>query len=136
MIGSAVIDVVAAVVEHEGRVLLTRRLDGTHLGGMWEFPGGKIADGESHAEALRREIREELDAGVQVHDLMLETTHMYPDRAVRLSFYRCTLAGPPRSALGQEMRWVLPAELGELQFPEADRELLEFLKRRAASPRP
>jgi 8-oxo-dGTP diphosphatase len=134
MIGSAVIDVVAAVVQREGRVLLTRRLDGTHLGGMWEFPGGKIADGESHADALRREILEELDTDAQIHDLVLETTHAYPDRSVRLSFYRCTLSGAPRSVLGQEMRWVLPAELGELQFPEADRELLEILKTQAARP--
>ena len=85
--------VVAAVIEHGDRFLLTRRQDGVHLAGMWEFPGGKIGAGESHADALRREIVEELDSDVVVRDLVLETTHAYPDRTVTLFFYRCDLLG-------------------------------------------
>lgn len=120
--------VVAAVIEHEGRLLLTRRIEGTHLAGLWEFPGGKVGDGESHVDALRRELREELDVASDVRDLLLTTTHVYPERTVCLHFYRCTLVGTPRAVLGQEMRWVVPGELDALAFPAADRELIEMLK--------
>jgi 8-oxo-dGTP diphosphatase len=122
-----VIHVVAAVIEEENRFLLTRRQAGVHLAGMWEFPGGKIHDGETHAAALRREIREELDAEVEVGALCFETMHAYPDRAVTLYFYRCALAGRPRPLLGQEMRWVAREELRSLGFPPADRDLITVL---------
>ena len=122
-----VITVVAAIVEAGGTVLITRRLRGTHLEGMWEFPGGKVDPGESHAAALRREIREELAADIAVHDLVLSTTHQYPERAVALYFYRCTLLGEARALLGQEMRWARREELAALEFPPADAELIELL---------
>jgi 8-oxo-dGTP diphosphatase len=122
-----VIQVVAAVIERENRFLLTRRQAGVHLAGMWEFPGGKIHDGERHADALRREMREELDADVEVGALCFETTHAYPDRAVTLYFYRCVLTGSPRPLLGQEMKWVAREELAALGFPPADRELITLL---------
>ena len=119
--------VVAAVIERNGSFLVTRRLEGTHLGGMWEFPGGKIADGETHAEALTREIREELDADVDVGALLFETQFDYSERRVSLHFYRCTLRGTPRPLLGQEMRWVPRAELSALDFPPADADLIRLL---------
>jgi mutator protein MutT len=72
-----------------------------HLAGLWEFPGGKIHGAESHADALRREMREELDADVDVLDLVFETTHAYPERIVTLFFYRCVLKDRPRPLLGQ-----------------------------------
>ena len=122
-----VITVVAAIVEAGGTVLITRRLRGTHLEGMWEFPGGKVDPGETHAAALRREIREELAADIAVHDLVLSTTHQYPERAVALHFYRCTLLGEARALLGQEMRWARREELAALEFPPADAELIELL---------
>jgi 8-oxo-dGTP diphosphatase len=121
--------VVAAVIEHRDRFLLTRRQDHVHLAGMWEFPGGKIGPGESHADALRREIVEELDADVVVHDLVFETTHTYPDRTVTLFFYRCDLLGTPTPMIGQEMEWIPRAELSSLLFPPADDELIELLMR-------
>jgi 8-oxo-dGTP diphosphatase len=121
--------VVAAVIESGDRVLVTRRLRGTHLEGLWEFPGGKVDAGEEHEEALHREIREELDASVDIHERLLTTTHHYPERAVALHFYRCTLTSAARAMLGQEMRWVPRADLGTLSFPAADRELIELLRR-------
>ena len=124
--------VVAAVIEAEDRFLLTRRQKGVHLEGMWEFPGGKLDPGESHAEALRREMREELDADVDVGDLVFEVTHPYPDRTITLHFYRCTLRGVPRPLLGQEMRWVAREELAALGFPPADAELITLLTGSAA----
>jgi 8-oxo-dGTP diphosphatase len=119
--------VVAAVIEQDNRFFLTRRHAGTHLEGMWEFPGGKVDAGESHHVALRREIREELGADVAVHDLLFEVTHDYPDRTIALFFYRCTLAGEPRPLLGQEMRWVPREELPALGLPPADAELITRL---------
>jgi len=119
--------VVAAVVEENDAFLVTRRPDGVHLAGMWEFPGGKIGPAESHADALTREMREELDAEVDVHDLVFETVHAYPERTVALYFYRCTLRGQPRPLLGQQMRWVRRADLPSLGFPPADEELIRLL---------
>jgi mutator protein MutT len=121
--------VVAAVIEQNDSFLLTRRLEGTHLGGFWEFPGGKIANGESHAEALTREFREELDSDVEVGPLVFETKYEYADRSISLHFYRCALRGVPRPLLGQQMRWVSRDELRGLEFPPADADLIRLLTR-------
>ncbi len=125
--GARRIAVVAAVIEHGGRFLLTRRQDGVHLAGHWEFPGGKIGAGETHPDALRREILEELDTDVVVNELVLETTHSYPERTVTLFFYRCDLLGTPQPMLGQEMEWIPRAQLSSLRFPPADEELIRLL---------
>jgi len=119
--------VVAAVVEREDRFLITRRQVGVHLAGFWEFPGGKVADGESHTAALRREIHEELDVEIVVRDLVLETSHDYPERVVTLFFYSCDLIGTPRPMVGQEMAGVARSDLPSLSFPPADDELIRRL---------
>ena len=119
--------VVAAVIQHGDRFLITRRQGGVHLAGMWEFPGGKVGHDESHSDALRREIVEELDTDVVVHDLVFETTHAYPDRTVTLFFYRCDLLGMPKPMIGQEMEWVARNDLSSLLFPPADVELIRML---------
>ncbi len=124
--------VIAAVVEEAGRFLLTRRLEGTHLEGTWEFPGGKCEDDESHEACLAREMLEELGTGVTVGDEILTVEHEYPERRVRLHFRRCRLEGEPHPLLGQQMRWADRVELAELQFPEADRELIAMLTRERA----
>ena len=121
------VEVVAAIIQRGERFLVTRRPAGAHLAGMWEFPGGKIDPGEEHAAALEREIREELGADVVVGELAYETTHRYPDRTVALFFYRCSLSGDPRPVLGQEMKWVARGDLASLEFPPADRELIQRL---------
>lgn len=126
-ISTASIIVVAAVVEKDDAFLVTRRPTGVHLAGLWEFPGGKIDPSESHADALRREMREELDTDVDVGDLVFHTTHVYPDRSVALYFYNCVLRQTPRPLLGQEMRWVKRADLATLGFPPADEELIRRL---------
>ena len=119
--------VVAAVIEEDGSFLVTRRPEGTHLAGRWEFPGGKIASGETHGDALAREMREELDADVDVGALLYETEFTYSDRSISLHFYRCTLRGTPRPMLGQQMRWVRRGELQALDFPPADADLIRLL---------
>jgi mutator protein MutT len=127
-----VIIVVAAIIERHGQYLVTRRGDRVHLAGKWEFPGGKVDHGETHVQALTREIREELDADIGVGDLVLHTTHAYQDVEVSLHFYACTLFGNPKPLLGQEMRWVARDELALLDFPEADAELIRQLTTSAA----
>jgi 8-oxo-dGTP diphosphatase len=126
-VSARVVAVVAAIIEDAGRFLLTRRQSGVHLAGLWEFPGGKIDPGETPADALKRELREELDVEVELGDAMFHTRHAYPDRVVELTFYRCSLRGKPRPLLGQEMRWVLRSELTSLGFPPADTELIALL---------
>jgi mutator protein MutT len=122
-----VIVVVAAVIQDSDRFLVTRRQPGVHLAGMWEFPGGKIETDETHEQALRRELLEELAVVVDVGDLVHRTEHAYPDRTIELHFYRCVLKGAPQPALGQEMRWVPRTELHALGFPPADTELINML---------
>ena len=119
--------VVAAVIERDGRFLVARRLSGTHLAGFWEFPGGKVHDGETHDEALRREISEELDAGIANARLIFHTAHTYPERVVELHFYRGDLTGEPRAMLGQELRWITREEFAGLEFPPADAALIDGL---------
>jgi 8-oxo-dGTP diphosphatase len=124
--------VVAAVIEENDAFLVTRRPEGVHLAGLWEFPGGKIYQAESHVDALRRVMREELDADVDVLGLLFDVTHAYPERTISLYFYRCALRGVPRPLLGQQMQWVKRAELSALGFPPADEELIRKLEASAA----
>jgi mutator protein MutT len=124
--------VLAGVIERDGAFLLTRRLKGTHLAGTWEFPGGKCEPNESHPECLRRELIEELGVDAEVGEEIFTITHAYAERTVELHFRKCSIEGEPRPLLGQEMKWVPRAELHTLEFPEADRELIERLRSGAA----
>jgi 8-oxo-dGTP diphosphatase len=119
--------VAAAVIERDGRLLITRRPKGTHLEGVWEFPGGKCDHGETLIDCLARELREELDVASRVGAELFATTHEYPDRSVELHFLACELLDEPRPMLGQEMQWVRRADLATLEFPPADAELIEIL---------
>ena len=119
--------VVAAVVERADQLLVTQRVAGTHLAGHWEFPGGKMEDGENHRRCLEREIREELDAEVEVGRELHVTSFDYPDRTVELHFYRCVMIGEPKPVLGQRMKWVSRVDLKTLRFPPADLELIRLL---------
>jgi 8-oxo-dGTP diphosphatase len=121
--------VTAAVVDRDGRFLVTRRQKGVHLEGYWEFPGGKCDAGESLEACLARELREELAVEARVGEQVFVTTHAYPDRSVELHFFRCDLQGEPRPLVGQEMRWAPREELATLEFPPADAELIQRLTR-------
>jgi 8-oxo-dGTP diphosphatase len=120
--------VTAAIVEDHGRYFVTRRLKGTHLEDLWEFPGGKIEPGESLADGLRRELKEELGTDVEIGEEVFTVTHHYPDRSVELHFLACTFLNAPVPMLGQDMRWVPREELRSLEFPPADEELIRFLE--------
>jgi 8-oxo-dGTP diphosphatase len=121
------VTVVAAIIERDERFLLTVRPQGTHLEGRWEFPGGKCDRTETRAEALKRELLEELDIVAEVGELVQTITHEYPEKTVELYFYRCQFVGEPKPMLGQEMRWVARNELATLDFPEGDATLIELL---------
>ena len=127
--GEGIIEVVAAVIEREGRILIARRPAALHLGGLWEFPGGKRQAGETPEAALVREIREELDAAVTVGELLDDVEWTYPEKTVRLLFFRCALDDEPRAAEGQEIAWVAPADLDRYEFPPADGGLVARLRR-------
>ena len=119
--------VVAAVIEQNGRFLVARRLEGTHLAGYWEFPGGKVHEGESQEAALEREISEELSSGITDLRKVFHTAHAYPGRLVELHFFRGELTGAPRALLGQELRWITRDEFDGMEFPPADAELIAGL---------
>jgi len=124
------VEVVAALVRDDaGRYLITQRRSGSHLAGLWEFPGGKREPGESLETALRRELTEELSAQFAVGDRVETVRWEYPERTVVIHFYRCRLESgtiEPREA--QTMAWVTPERLAELDFPPADRELITRLR--------
>jgi 8-oxo-dGTP diphosphatase len=119
--------VTAAVIERDGRYLVTRRQEGTHLAGVWEFPGGKCEAGETLPECMARELREELGVDATVGAEIFTTAHDYGDRRVELHFLQCDCLGTPSPQLGQEMRWVTGRELKTLEFPPADAELIALL---------
>ena len=116
--------VVAAVIEQDRKFLVARRLHGTHLAGYWEFPGGKVHEGETLEQALAREIREELNVGISGVTEIFRTSHVDPERTIELHFFRGTITGMPEPALKQELRWVARDEFSALEFPPADAELL------------
>ena len=122
------IDVSAGLVFRNGVLLITQRLRADHLGGLWEFPGGKRESGETHQDCLKRELREELGIEVAVHELVDEIQHTYPEKTVLLRFYRCSLiSGEPQILGCNAFRWVTASELRQFEFPAADARLLDKL---------
>jgi 8-oxo-dGTP diphosphatase len=124
-----VVEVVAGLIrDGRGRYLITCRRQGTHLEGLWEFPGGKREPDETLEQSLRRELFEELGARFVVGELVETVRWAYPEKTVVLSFFRCRLekgAIEPRE--GQLMQWVPPADLHRYDFPPADAALLAHL---------
>lgn len=123
-----VIEVAIAIIVQDEQILVTRRKEGVHLPGLWEFPGGKRNPGETLETCLFREVEEELGATVKIERLLWERSHAYPDRTVVLHAYRCRLlSGDLKPLASQELKWIPPESLFSLPFPEANRPLLEEL---------
>ena len=123
------VEVAAAILFREGRLLITQRLPDSHLSGLWELPGGKRKPGESIRECLVREIREELDIRVAVGELFETIEYDYSEKTVCLKFFKCRYEGGDIQALGcQRFAWVTPDELGNYRFPPANQPLMKKLR--------
>ncbi|MES9969715.1 MAG: Nudix family hydrolase [Candidatus Thiodiazotropha sp.] len=119
----------AAILDREARVLVTKRADHMHQGGLWEFPGGKCEAGESIQQALLRELKEELGILPLDYQPLIRVRHDYGDRELLLEFFRVTrFQGVPRGLEGQPMRWLLPREMEPHRFPAADRPVITALQ--------
>lgn len=122
--------VAGALYDRHQRVLIAQRPPGKHLAGRWEFPGGKVLDGESEQAALIRELREELGIEVTHCRALMRLGHSYRDRRIELSMWIVdSYSGDPRSLDGQQLKWVAPATLLEEDILEADRPFIEALQR-------
>jgi len=124
-----VTDVAAGLIFRNGKILITKRQEGAHLGGLWEFPGGKREAGETFEQCLARELQEELGINVTVGALFESITHDYPEKTVHLKFFVCRLeAGEPRPIGCAALKWVAKSEMKDCDFPAADARLLEELQ--------
>lgn len=124
-----VIEVAAGLIFRDGKLLITQRHADAHLGGLWEFPGGKREPGETFEQCLVRELREELGVDVAVTSLFDEVLHAYPEKTVSLRFFLCRLERGEPQALGcAAVKWVDQSELAGHEFPAADATLLKKLR--------
>ncbi len=120
---------VGVALDANGRVLIAQRPKNTHLGGFWEFPGGKLESGETAYEALRRELAEEVGVCVLDASPMIRVAHDYPERRVLLDVWRVTAwSGAAHGREGQIMRWVAVADLQNYAFPSANAPIVTALK--------
>ena len=125
------ITVVAAIIHNsDNHILITLRPKGFHLSGLWEFPGGKVENGETMESALVREIKEETNLDIMVGKLFWQETVDYSKKRVHLYFYRCALTKEGQQVICHEIddfRWIRRDELNNFVFPEADKKLIDHL---------
>lgn len=119
---------VGVILNDKKEVLIALRPAHVHQGGLWEFPGGKIEEGETTQQALTRELQEELDITIKVSQPLLIVKHNYSDKAVVLDVYKVTeFTGYPKGQEGQEIKWMPLAQLDDYSFPKANDEIIEHL---------
>ena len=123
-----IVVVAAAILDAADRVLIAERPAGKHMAGRWEFPGGKVAPGESEEAALARELKEELGIEISGARPMMRLSHRYPDREVELSLWMVrSYRGEPRPLDGQRLKWVARSQLTAEDLLEADRPFVTAL---------
>lgn len=123
-------DVVCAIIERDGSFLVAQRPEGKSLALKWEFPGGKVEEGEPALEALHREIREELGITVTVSGMLKPVYHAYPDFSLRLLPFLCAIrSGEPEANEHQALAWITLNSIGDYDFPEADLPVLDEYRR-------
>lgn len=118
---------VAVITDAQGRLFVQRRSEEGPLDGVWEFPGGVVQPGENPADAAARETLEETGTAVFVEAVLEDAEHRYPDRTVRIRFYRAWPLGGAEMPAGAQTRWLAPAELLTQPIPEANRALIARL---------
>jgi 8-oxo-dGTP diphosphatase len=124
------IRVAAGILTRGGRILICQRNHSDAYGLQWEFPGGKIRDGESPPEALKRELEEELAVNAEIGPEVFRLRHNYPDRYVEVGFYRVdSFRGEPANVVFEAIAWAARSELAGYRFLEADQELVERIAR-------
>ena len=122
-------EVVAALIQKDGRFLICQRPAHKARGLLWEFVGGQVEPGESKAQALIRECREELGVTVTVQDVFMEVTHEYPDLTVHLTLFYARIAeGEPQKLEHNDLRWITPREIPQYPFCPADESILKAMK--------
>lgn len=120
---------VAVIWNEKAQILIDRRRQGGLMGGLWEFPGGKVEPGESVEECIKREISEELGIEIEVGQHLMTIDHTYTHLRVTLAVHNCEyLAGVPQPIECEEIRWVSLNELEEFTFPEANTEIIAALR--------
>jgi len=113
--------VTAGLIIQNRKVLVAQRMKGTPRGLLWEFPGGKVKEGEDPRDALRRELKEELDIDVEVGNIFEVVFHPYPEYPILLLVYRCRMIqGIPKPIGCQDLKWIRIEELAELEMSPAD----------------
>jgi 8-oxo-dGTP diphosphatase len=123
--GTAMTDVVAALIWDNGRFMICQRPAYKARGLLWEFVGGKTDPGETMEEALIRECKEELGITVSVGDVYMQVIHDYPDILIRLTLFHCTIAeGTPKLLEHNDLKWILPSQIPEFDFCPADEDIL------------
>ncbi|MGF1541150.1 MAG: 8-oxo-dGTP diphosphatase MutT [Pleurocapsa sp.] len=124
---------VAVISNQQGFILIDRRKPQGEMGGLWEFPGGKIEANETVEECIAREIREELAIEVAVGDRLIEINHTYNTFKVTLFVHSCQyVSGQPQPIECEEIRWVNLKELSNYQFPQANSQIIHTLQARGA----
>ena len=122
-------EVVAALIWEQGKFMICQRPAHKARGLLWEFVGGKVEKGETKAEALARECREELDITVNVGEEYMSLVHEYPDLTVALTLFNCSIAeGEPKMLEHNDIKWITPQEIEDYDFCPADEEILKRIK--------
>ena len=120
------VEVVAALIWDKDKFMICQRPANKARALLWEFVGGKVEQGESKAEALVRECKEELNIAISVGDVFMELTHVYPDITVNLTLFNATiLSGAPELIEHNDLKWITPSEIPNYDFCPADKEILE-----------
>lgn len=124
--------VTAGLIWRDGKLLITKRPEGSHLAGYWEFPGGKQEEGETLEACLQRELMEELGVDVKVEGHLLQVDHDYRTKFISLHLFQCShLRGEPRLIGCDDMKWVDPKDLDDYSFPPPDTQILSFIRKTA-----
>ena len=127
-------EVVAALIWDNGKFMICQRPAHKARGLLWEFVGGKVEPGETRAQALIRECREELDITLAVGEVFMEVVHEYPDLTVHLTLFHAAIAsGVPQKLEHNDIRWITPAEIPQYDFCPADTEILRRIQETAGT---